>query len=247
MYCQPTSEYKRTSKEKIDRAILIKLHELKDFCESRDHSFPEIKDSVVNYHINCLDPYPGVRLLSDAGLIACQEHATMYNSETITNKIIMLGHPFFVEISQNPLKKAMSYIRNIFKVISKSNNDPEWSVAQCTFPLLYRPKIVEIGLINKVLFTWFTNGELLEKPQGFDDKELVFLGCYADKCLHTIITEFAEQTSARLSIIPEGVLYHQTMPEGVECDNHELTRRLMQDQEFPREVRILPLNEFLNP
>jgi len=168
----------------------------------------------------------------------CLNHSLRYCSNKIKDKVVMLVHPF--------MPKNTVYEDNMNLVISNARS-LEWSLIYCTYPLIYNHSIVEQGLFDQVLFTNYRRGALINGYEELNRKKLLITGCYGDLCVRAMIYNLIENTDSEINLMPEALLFSINRPQGLKLSNQELIKNLIDESAFEREIRIITLEEFLNP
>ena len=142
-------------------------------------------------------------------LVLCENHAMKYKQPKVGENTIMLTHPLYLYLThmnkiQNEgiRKEADEYLDNLLGLLNLYRDSPKVNVVLLESIHHYAAAtslLVENGLIDRVIFTLYQRGDLLDTDEftEFERDNIFWAGGYNELCLTTAIQDMTDKTSSK--------------------------------------------------
>jgi hypothetical protein len=131
----------------------------------------------------------------------CKEHAMKHQKTSSSEEVIMLTHPFYTHLShmdciksKDVRRECKKYLDNLLGFLNLNQTKNKIGVVALETIHHYAAAtslLLEMGLINRVVFTEYDLGHPLNKNElrDFKKKEVFFGGGYNGRCLKNSIMD----------------------------------------------------------
>lgn len=141
-------------------------------------------------------------------LVLCKNHAMKYQQPKGGENTIMLTHPLYLHLThmnkiqnERVRKEVDDYLDNLLGLLNLYHDSPKVNVVLLETIHHYAAAtslLVENGFIDRVIFTLYQRGELLDTDEftEFEGDNIFWAGGYNDLCLTTSIQDMTDKTSS---------------------------------------------------